>query len=153
MFQHWCSFHNQKGLPTQEDFLQINHGYSYCILGMSISAICSILQPTEQAGASSASIVWQLLKGVFRRNPPARVWAEIWDVKKVIYLLHSWGKPGTLNYTNLTLKMVMIMALTTVKGTLDLNLLRITPRAMQVSADLVTFQPVFDAQNAWPGHP
>ena len=41
----------------------------------------------------------------------------------------------------------------TVERPLDLNLLRITPRALQVTADLATFQPVFWAKNIWPNYP
>ena len=79
------------------------------------SAICSILQHTEQIRASSAPIVWNLLKGVFRRNPPVRVWAETWDVRKVTDILLSWDELAVLNYSRLTLKMVMILAIATVK--------------------------------------
>ena len=93
-------------------------------------------------------MVKQLLKGLFRKKPPARVQADIWDVKRGLYLLCDWGKPLVLNCTHLTLKTVMILALATVKRPLDLNPLRITTGAMQISEDSVTFQPVFGAKNA-----
>ena len=64
-------------------------------------------------------------------------------MKKVLDLLHAWGKPSVLNYTHLTLKTVMILALATAKRPSDLNLLRITTRGMQITEDSVTFQPVF----------
>ena len=47
----------------------------------------------------------------------------------------------------------MILALATVKRASDLDLLRITPGAMQIIDDSVTFQPVFGAKNARPNHP
>ena len=72
-------------------------------LCMYATAIFSIVQPTEQTRASTVPLVKQLLKGVFRKKPPARVWADIWDMKKVLGLLDSWGKPSVLNYTHLTL--------------------------------------------------
>ena len=105
--------------------------------------ICSIFQPTKQLRASTAPIARQLLKEVLRKNPPARVMAETWDVKKVIDLLHAWGKSLTMNDTCLTLKTVMIISLATVKMPSDPNMLRITPKALQVTEGLVTFQPVF----------
>ena len=58
-----------------------------------------------------------------------------------------------LNYTHVTLKTVMILALTIVDIPSDLNLLRTTPRAMQVMEDYVTFQPVFGAKNSRTNHP
>ena len=62
---------------------------------MSVLSV-SILQPTEQTRASMASLVKQLLKGVFRKEPPARVWADTWDMKKVLNLLHVLGKAFSL---------------------------------------------------------
>ena len=50
------------------------------------------------------------------------------------------------------MKTVMIFALATVKRPSDLNLLRITPKAMQITEDSVTFSPVFGAKNAKPNH-
>ena len=50
-----------------------------------------------------------------------------------IDLLHSWGKPAAFNYTWLTLEMVLIMTLATVKRPSDMNQLKITPRAMQIA--------------------
>ena len=47
----------------------------------------------------------------------------------------------------------MILAVGTVKRPLDLNLVRITPGALQILEDLVTFQLVFGAKNARPNHP
>ena len=98
----------QKGLTTLQtcvselvdymDFLQINHEYSFRMLSMYASAISSILWPTEQTRTSAVSIVQQLLKGLFRMNPPTMVWTESWVFKKVIDLLHPLGKPAVLNY-------------------------------------------------------
>ena len=83
----------------------------------------------------------------------ARVLADTWNEKKVLDLLHAWGKPSALNYTCLTLKTVMILALATVKRPSDLNLLRITSKAMEIIEDSVTFQPVLSTKNSRPNHP
>ena len=98
-------------------------------------------------------LVKQLLEGVFRKNPSARVWGDTWDAKNVLDLLHVWGKPSAFNYTCLTLETVIILALATVKRLCDLNMLRITPKAMQITEDSVTFQLVFGAKNARQNHP
>ena len=120
---------------------------------MHASAICSILQPTEQIRASMASLGKQFFKGVFRENLPARVWADTWDVKKILDLLPAWVKSSALNYTCLTLMTIMILALAKVKRPSALNLLRVTPKAMQITEDSVTFQPVFGVKNARPNNP
>ena len=161
MLEQWCSFCHKRGLAILEiclsdlveylDYLQVTL-IMPTWLCMHASAISSILQPTGQTRASMAPLVKQLLTGVFRKNPPARVWADTWDIKKVLNLLHVWGKPSVLKYTPLTLKMVMILALPTVKRPSDLSLFRITPKAMQITEDSVTFQLVFGAKNARPKH-
>ena len=135
------------------DLFQVPHDYVHMILCMHASAICSILQPTKQTRDSVVLIVKQLLKAVFKKNPPARVWADTWDVKEILNLLHAWGKSSVLNYSHLTLKTVMILALLSLKRPSDLNLLRIMPKAMQITEVSVTSQPVFGAANARPNHP
>ena len=106
----------------------------------------------EQTWASSAPIVWQLFKGVFRRNPPARVRAEAWDIKKAIDLFQSWCKPAALKNARLTLKTAVVLVLATGKRCLDQNLLRIIPKNVQVTANWATFQPVFVTRNVPPNH-
>ena len=152
MFEQWYSFCHKRGLPVLKicvsnvveylDYLQMTHDYAYMTLCMHASAICNKLQPTEQTRASIVPLVKQLLIGMFRKKPPTRVW----DVKQVLNLLHALGEPWVLNYNHLTLKTVMILALATVNRPSDLNLLRISPRAMQLMEDSVTFQPVFAAK-------
>ena len=69
------------------------------------------------------------MSGTFLRDYSG-VLVETWHFKKVIDLLWSRGRPAILNYNRLTLKMVMLLVMVTVKRPLVLNLLRITPRAM-----------------------
>ena len=101
MFEQLCSFCNERGLPVIKvcvrnlveylGHLQVTHNNAYTTLCMHASAICSILQPMVQTRVSTAPLVKQLLRGVFRKKPPASVWADTWDVKKVLDLLHAWG--------------------------------------------------------------
>ena len=77
------------------------------------------------------------------------LWDETWDVKKVIDLLCSWGKQVILSFTRLTLKMAMILAIAKVKIPYNLK----CTGAMQITTDLVIFQPVFGSKNVQPNHP
>ena len=100
MFEQWCSSCNERGLSVLKvcvnnlveylDHLQVSHDYAYTTLCMHVSAICSILQSTEQTRASTAPLVKQLLMGSFKKKWPWTVWADTWDVKKVLHLLHAW---------------------------------------------------------------
>ena len=107
------------------EFLQVNYDSSYRMLSMHVSVVYTMLQPTEQTRVSSAPIVHQLFKEIFRRNPLTRVWAETWGIQKVNDFLHSWDKLAALSYTKLTLKIVMILALAIDERPLDLNLIHV----------------------------
>ena len=93
---------------------------------MHANVIQNILQPTEQTLASK---VKQLLKGLFRKKLPVRVWAGTSGCEGGPR--PTACKPSVLNYTHLSLNKVMILALTTVKRLSDTNLLKITQGAMQ----------------------
>ena len=62
MFEQWCSFCHKRGLPVLTIcvnnwipwLLQVIHDYAHTTLCIHASAICSILQPTEQKKASTA---------------------------------------------------------------------------------------------------
>ena len=112
-------------------------------------AVCSILHPMEQVRAWTAPIVEQLHWGVLRKNPLTRIWAETRDMRKVIDLLHSVGKPSSLS---LTLIIVIILALAMVKRLSDLKLTKITPWDMQVHLDSITFHTLFGAKITKPSH-
>ena len=107
MFEQWHSFCLKSGLPVLDiclcklreyfDLLQVTYVYAYTNLCIHACGIYSILQPTEQIRPLMAPLVKQLLKDVFRKNPPARVCADTWDVKKVLDQLHAWGNPLAFN--------------------------------------------------------
>ena len=149
MHEEWCSFCHQRGLPVLKvcvsnlveylNQLQVNHDYDYITLCMHVSAICSILQPTQQTRASTAPLLRQLLKKMFRKKSPVRVCADTSDVMKFLDLLQALEKPSALNYSHLTLKIFVTLALATVKRPSDLNLSKITPKAMQITDISITF--------------
>ena len=116
------------------------------------SAICSILEPLAERRASAAPVIKAILMGAFYDNPPSRCTCATWDVKKVLDMLKAWGPPDQLNYTRLTLKTCMILALCTCKRPSDLNLLRISKGNMQVMESAITFHPAFGAKNARRSH-
>ena len=115
-------------------------------------AICSILEPLAERGASPAPVIKAILMGAFYDNPPSRCTCATWDVKKVLDMLKAWGPPDQLNYTRLTLKTCMMLALCTCKRPSDLNLLLISKENMQVMESTITFHPAFGAKNARRSH-
>ena len=53
-----------------------------------------------------------LLAGVYNIRPPQPRYTFIWDVKKVIDILATLNSPGELKVKDLTLKLTMLVALT-----------------------------------------
>ena len=87
------------------------------------------------------------------RSQEQRVWADTWDVKKVLDLLHARKASSRELYMSNTENSHDIGPSHRQEAS-DLNLLRITLWAMQrISKDSVTFQPVFGAKNARPNYP
>ena len=75
----------------------------------------------------------KLVKVMLRKSLLARVWAETWDIKKVIDLFNFLGKLSALQYTSLMLKSVKILVLVMVKSLSDLTLLRMIPKGYGVN--------------------
>ena len=85
------------------DHLQVTHNCAYTTLMYAWQchpvAHSSLQNKTR---ASTAPLVKQLLKGVFRKKLIRKSlgWHP-WNVKKVLDPLHAWGKPSVLNFTHL----------------------------------------------------
>ena len=158
----WCAFRRKEGLPVLQVCVKdlaefLNHqimtkNHKSSTLEHAASAICSILEPLAERRASAAPVIKAILMGAFYDNPPSRCTCATWDVKKVLDMLKAWGPPDQLNYTRLTLKTCMILALCTCKRPSDLNLLRISKGNMQVMESAITFHPAFGAKNARRSH-
>ena len=158
----WCVFHCKERLPVLQvcvkDLVEfLNHqittkNHKSSTLEHTALAICSILEPLAERRASAAPVIKAILMGAFYDNPPSRRTCATWDMKKVLNMLKAWGPPDQLNYTRLTLKTCMILALCTCKRPSDLNLLRISKENMQVMESAITFHPGFRAKNARKSH-
>ena len=83
--------------------------------------------------------VTRLLKGVFHLKPPMPRYSSFWDVGTVINYLKSLGANEGLTLRQLTLKTVMLLALTRPSRSADLSQLDIHWRSHQ--CDAVTFRP------------
>ena len=93
----------------------------------------------DGVGVGTHPAVAGLLKGAFHKRPPMPRYSSFWDVGTVINYLKSLGNNEHLTLRQLTLKTVMLLALTRPSRSADLSKLDIGWRSYQ--SDGVTFRP------------
>ena len=57
-------------------------------------------------------LVIRLMKGIFTSNPPSAKYSGFWGVNVVIVYLESLGPTANLSFKQLTLKLKVLLALT-----------------------------------------
>ena len=79
-----------------------------------------------------------MLKGIFNERPPVAKYSAFWDVDVVLKHLKGLGRNDTLSLRLLTLKSVMLMALTMPARSVDLSKLDIRVRTLSEAS--ITFK-------------
>jgi len=81
----------------------------------------------------------RVLKGAYNMRPPLPKYSSTWEVSKVTSYIISLGNNETLSLKQLSLKLVVLLALTRPSRSNDLSNLSL--KAMKVLLDGVQFQP------------
>ena len=95
-------------------------GYQYRSLNAYRSAISSVHEKIDGYEVGQHPLVTRLLKGAFNERPPRPRYTTTWDVKIVTEYLDKLGENEPLSLMNLTLKTVMLLALTRPSRSSDL---------------------------------
>ena len=113
----WCRRRHSDPLSgTIKDIIhfltdQYHQGKGYSTLNSYMSALSSILDPISGCPVGQHPTIIRFLRGVFNLRPPQPKYATTWDVDKVLNLLSSWVPVRELSLKELTLKLVMLVAL------------------------------------------
>ena len=102
------------------------------------SAISALHSKVDGYSIGQHPLITRMLKGVFNERPPVAKYSAFWDVGVVLKYLRGLGRNDTLSLRLLTLKSVMLMALTRPARSVDLSKLDI--RARTLSEAGVTFK-------------
>ena len=87
-------------------------GLSYSSLNVARSALASFVVLSDSAHTiGTHPLIARFLKGVFGERPPKPRYETIWDVKIVLNFLRKWSPRSRLSMKQLTLKLVMLIAL------------------------------------------
>ena len=114
-------------------------GYQYQSLNSYRSAISSVHKHVEGVPIGQHPLVSRVLKGAFNERPPQPKYSSFWDVGQVLTYLRDLGSNDKLTLQQLTLKLVMLMALTRPYRSADLSQLNINHHSF--SPDGVNFCP------------
>ena len=120
-FSRWASWCHQRGRdplagPIEDvvNFLAglYSEGYQYQSLNAYRSAISSTHQYVDGVSVGNHPTVTRLLQGVFNSRPPQPRYAAFWDVGVIIQHIKGLGANKDLTLKQLTMKTVMLLALT-----------------------------------------
>ena len=119
------------------------NGLSYSVLNTARSVISNLdLEATLNSAVKPVGqhpLVCRYLKGVFNKNGPVPRYNTIWPVEKVLdYLKLPWPLEK-ITLKGLTLKLVMLIALTTGQRCQTLTLLNVSEGSMQQDHNCYSF--------------
>ena len=159
-FSRWSSWCQQRGRdplsgPIEDvvNFLAglYSEGYQYQSLSAYRSAISSTHENVDCVSVGSHPAVTRLLKGVFHSRPPQPRYASFWNVGVVIQYVKNLGFNENLSLKQLTMKTVMLLALTRPSRSVDLSKLDIRTRSFKSNG--VVFRPLHLAKQSRSSRP
>lgn len=88
-------------------------GFSYSAINTARGALSAIMTPHKEQTVGNHPLVKRLLKGVFEARPSKPRYTTTWSVGKVLVYLKRLSPVHGLSLKQLTLKLTMLLALTT----------------------------------------
>ena len=113
-------------------------GLGYSALNTARSAMSSFVF-IDNVPVGSHSLVKRFMKGVFEQRPSLPRYQETWDVSLVLDLLRSWVPLNTISMKKLTLKLSMLIALTTAQRCQTLHLIKINDIVIQDTGSIIVY--------------
>ena len=86
----------------------------YSTLNLHRSVISAYHPPIEGFQVGQHPLIVRLLKGAFNKKPPQPRYTQTWDVNQVLEEIKRLGPNESLTLKALSLKLAMLLALTTV---------------------------------------
>ena len=142
-WESWCAENGYEAINSPLrgilDFLafQYQQGKQYRTINSYRSAISMTHTPIEGVVAGKHPLVSRLMKGIYNKRPPQPRYTSTWDVQVVLQHLRGWGNNASLGRKQLSLKLVMLMALANASRCSELHALDI--ERMRFSERGVTF--------------
>ena len=100
-------------------------GLKYSAINTARGALSAIITPDKGITIGSHPLVKRLLKGIFEMSPPTPRYTQTWDVNKVLSFIRKQSPVKLLSLKNLTIKLVILLALVSAQRTQSIQLLRL----------------------------
>ena len=120
-------------------------GLEYRTINSHRSAISMIYLPVDGICVGSHPFISRLMKGIFNLRPPCPRYVQTWDVSVALHDLKFLLPASLLSMKNLTLKLVMLMALVSLSRANLLHKLDLRFRVFK--RDGVLFTPYHQLEN------
>ena len=127
----------EQGINFLAELYQTGMGYSALNTARSALSTMIFVHSKEHSSFGQHPLVCRFIKGTFESRPSLPRYQDTWDVTVVLDYLTKLGAPTALSMKNLTLKVVMLMALLSGQRRQTLHSLRID--LMRLSADKCIF--------------
>ena len=153
----WCSERDRDPLlgPTSDvaNFLAelFEQGYQYSSLNAYCSAISSTHEKVDSFPVGHHPTIVRVLKGAYNKRPPLPKYSTTWEVSKVTSYITTLGDNHSLSLKSLSLKLVVLLALTRPSRSSDLSNLSL--KSMRILPDGVQFNPVCLLKQFCPSRP
>jgi len=128
----WCSWCYQRSAdpvssPIEQlaDFLteMFKAGYEYSTINLHRSAVSALHEEVEGMPVGQHNLIKKIMTGVFQEKPPQPRYSDTWDVDVVLRHISNLGRNEDLSDTQLTHKLAMLLALTTVSRVSEIQAL------------------------------
>ena len=139
VFEHWCD--SRHAIPYQCSvvdllcFLQglLEKGKAFTTIKVYLAAISACHVGFGDKPAGQHPLVCRFMKGARRKLPVSRPLVPLWDLSVVLDALshHPFEPLEAVGMTFVSLKVVLLLALTTAKRVSDLQALSIRPSCLQ----------------------
>ena len=153
----WCGERNRNPFldPISDvaNFLAelYEQGYQYSSLNSYRSAISSTHEKVDGQPVGQHPTIVRVLKGAYNKRPPLPKYTSTWEVSKVTSYIVALGDNDSLSLKSLSLKLVVLLALTRPSRSNDLSNLSL--KAMRVLPDGIQFNPVCLSKQSRPSRP
>ena len=160
-WRKWLRWTTDNNLPALSsalenvlDFLAslMTAGLSWQYISGARSTLSSTLPPVEGFKIGDHPTVCRLVKGAFELKPPIKPLAPQWSVNRVLRHLESWEPNGQLSLVDLTLKTILLLALSTAKRIDSISKFVVTEGYLEISQSMAKLQPIGLEKNSRVDH-
>ena len=121
-----------------------NLGLVYRTINIARSTLSATPKPIDGFQIGTHPLVCRLMKGIYNRMPPVKKLVPTWSVKLVLDLLKSWSPATKLDMKCLTLKTVMLLALSTGKCCDSLSMVSVKSVKLKFVCNLMGWRNIQD---------